>query len=499
MRKLLLGFLLSLWASIASAGVPCTLPFNLQNNTIADATQVMANYNALVTCLGNAAAAGANSDITALFGLTTPLTNAQLANMAAQTVKCNPTGTAGNAVPRDCNFQCIIDGTVFPSTIAGIQAAINIAACQDIYIPTGTYSGTNTLTIARSNLRLHGAGGITTPQGVSSGVTASTILSFSCFSPGSSALVVGDASATLTYGGIDLSDFEILLPSACNMIGARIRTSTPDNGNMMRRVRVTEVVGNTVGTGIQLDSQVYSWRFEDVLVDHFLNGYFFTGQNHFTNIIGGQVRNNQIGFNHETATSGQSSNVVVSGVDIEGNTLYGFDIWSTAGFVIRDNFIDNGFSATTRAIRIGGGTAVPEGLMIISNYFNNGGTASYAIEIASNGFFGLNIIGNHFNNYATANVLNNGAAAASKKGVFIGNDQFGSVPETSSWQGFSIVDNAVANNFTVSQLPTCNFQMQGAKYFVVDQNTAVAYKGAVTGGGATGQSVMCNGSAWYQD
>jgi hypothetical protein len=72
MKKLLV-FLFSLWTGAATAGVPCSLPFNLQNNTVADATQVMANYNALVTCLGNAAASGANSDITGLFGLTSPL------------------------------------------------------------------------------------------------------------------------------------------------------------------------------------------------------------------------------------------------------------------------------------------------------------------------------------------------------------------------------------------------------------------------------------------
>ena len=60
----------------AIAGVPCVLPFTLINGTIADATQVMANYNALVTCLGNAAAAGVNSDITVLSGLTTPITPA---------------------------------------------------------------------------------------------------------------------------------------------------------------------------------------------------------------------------------------------------------------------------------------------------------------------------------------------------------------------------------------------------------------------------------------
>lgn len=58
----------------ALAGVTCSLPFTLTNGTVADATQVMANYNALVTCLTNAAAAGANNDITSLSALTTPIT-----------------------------------------------------------------------------------------------------------------------------------------------------------------------------------------------------------------------------------------------------------------------------------------------------------------------------------------------------------------------------------------------------------------------------------------
>lgn len=53
--------------------ITVTLPFNLLNGTTADATQVMANYNALVAGFLSAASAGANSDITALLGLTTPL------------------------------------------------------------------------------------------------------------------------------------------------------------------------------------------------------------------------------------------------------------------------------------------------------------------------------------------------------------------------------------------------------------------------------------------
>lgn len=75
MKKLLSALVIfSSLMGKALAGVPCTLPFTLVNGTLADATQVMANYNALVTCLTAAAASGVNSDITSLTGMTTPLT-----------------------------------------------------------------------------------------------------------------------------------------------------------------------------------------------------------------------------------------------------------------------------------------------------------------------------------------------------------------------------------------------------------------------------------------
>jgi hypothetical protein len=61
----------------------CTLPYQLTNGQAADATQVMANYNALVACLSNAAPAGANNALqynagSGAFGAVGPLTNGQL-------------------------------------------------------------------------------------------------------------------------------------------------------------------------------------------------------------------------------------------------------------------------------------------------------------------------------------------------------------------------------------------------------------------------------------
>jgi hypothetical protein len=74
MKNIILLLSLLFGCTPAAAGVPCALPFNLQNGQPADATQVMSNYNALVTCLGNAAAAGVNSDITQLTSIIVPIT-----------------------------------------------------------------------------------------------------------------------------------------------------------------------------------------------------------------------------------------------------------------------------------------------------------------------------------------------------------------------------------------------------------------------------------------
>lgn len=62
----------------AVAQIVSSLPFTLQNNTVADATQVMANFNQIVANVNaNGAKNGANNDIIALSALSTPITTAQ--------------------------------------------------------------------------------------------------------------------------------------------------------------------------------------------------------------------------------------------------------------------------------------------------------------------------------------------------------------------------------------------------------------------------------------
>lgn len=81
MKKILiaLGALLLFGIASPTLAANCsTYPFTLTNGQTADATQVMANFNSILNCSNTALAHnGANSDITSLTGLTTPLSIAQ--------------------------------------------------------------------------------------------------------------------------------------------------------------------------------------------------------------------------------------------------------------------------------------------------------------------------------------------------------------------------------------------------------------------------------------
>lgn len=72
-------FFLALWLSLLTSSafgqaIIGAMPFQLANGTVADANQVMANFNYIASQTNaNAATAGANSNITSLNGLTTPI------------------------------------------------------------------------------------------------------------------------------------------------------------------------------------------------------------------------------------------------------------------------------------------------------------------------------------------------------------------------------------------------------------------------------------------
>lgn len=112
-RMFLLIGLLSAAPAAFAACIP-SIPYNLTNGSLADATQVMGNFNTIVTDVNtNCAHNGANSDITSLTGLTTPLaptyggtsvyvggatSGSANAQVLSTTVPANVSLTSGNTV-----------------------------------------------------------------------------------------------------------------------------------------------------------------------------------------------------------------------------------------------------------------------------------------------------------------------------------------------------------------------------------------------------------------
>ena len=106
MRRNCIVLLLSVFASAVSTSVAnaqCTLPFQLTNGQTADATQVMANFNALVSCLANAGPAGSTNSVqynagAGLMGGVGPLTNGQLVIGSTGNAPQAQTLTAGSGI-----------------------------------------------------------------------------------------------------------------------------------------------------------------------------------------------------------------------------------------------------------------------------------------------------------------------------------------------------------------------------------------------------------------
>ena len=77
MKALLIALALLFAPALAAASCP-TYPYTLTNGQTADANQVMANFYSILNCINTGVAnSGANSNITSLSGLTTPLSIGQ--------------------------------------------------------------------------------------------------------------------------------------------------------------------------------------------------------------------------------------------------------------------------------------------------------------------------------------------------------------------------------------------------------------------------------------
>lgn len=124
-------------------------PFTLTNGQTADATQVMANFNNLLNCANNNLAHnGANSDITSLSGLTTPLAQTEGGTgVAALTQNNLVTGNGGGGLnfiaPLTDGNILKVSGGVFISSLntSGTLNSITDATNGGLNIVNGTTAG----------------------------------------------------------------------------------------------------------------------------------------------------------------------------------------------------------------------------------------------------------------------------------------------------------------------------------------------------------------------
>jgi microcystin-dependent protein len=210
--------------TVAQSTITCTLPFTLTNGTIADATQVMSNYNALVTCFTLAASAGANNDITSLTGLTTPLgptfggsgtfaglttTGSANSQVLASVTPANFTLTTNYRVTLFAGFtntaalQLNVNGTglknVFRKTQLGVSLTVGgeFVALQPV---TLVYDGTEYIIDGERRVvgEIRDFGGTTAPPGavLASGQAISRTTFIDLFSVLGTAYGNGDGSTT---------------------------------------------------------------------------------------------------------------------------------------------------------------------------------------------------------------------------------------------------------------------------------------------------------------
>lgn len=127
----------------AHAGVSCSVPFNLTNGSNADASQVMANYNAILACLATGTAeSGANSSITSLSGLTTPISPVQ----GGTTVYIGGTST-GSA-----NAQVVATSVPIGFSLSTKSTIVFLAGFTNSTATTLTVGGTGAVNIFKQTI-----------------------------------------------------------------------------------------------------------------------------------------------------------------------------------------------------------------------------------------------------------------------------------------------------------------------------------------------------------
>lgn len=210
--KALLAVLALLVAGPALAANCAPYPYTLLNGTTADANLVMADFNSILNCANNNLAKnGANSDITSLSALTTPLSTAQ-------------GGTGGTFTPAN-RAGDTFTGEVVTAASNVTNAGLNLPHGAAPAAPVNGDMWTTTLgAFARIN-------GVTTPLGPNAGVFLVQLQRASGVANGDApvnsvwATRLLNTTVVNTISGASLSSNKMTLPAGTYRVSATVFTA----------------------------------------------------------------------------------------------------------------------------------------------------------------------------------------------------------------------------------------------------------------------------------
>lgn len=226
-RLLLTVLLFAAFGTPALASNCASYPYTLTNGSTADANQVMANFNSILNCgNNNLAHNGANSDITSLSGLTTPLSVAQGGTGSATTPGGLTNLGAGAAAVEALGNNVIDDGSGNLTQTHGAK----------VFTSSGTFTTPATTTTA-TVFKIVAAGGGGGGGGVQSGVSERGA------SGGSGGYGVG------YFSGFSASQSVTIAIGASGSAGSTSGGSGGDGGTTTVTANAVAILTATGGTG----------------------------------------------------------------------------------------------------------------------------------------------------------------------------------------------------------------------------------------------------------